>query len=229
MDYEVIPSLSTRWAGMVWSLVSSLQDNCRKLLGPMCWETLKELQFLSKVCTPCIWAMFFVPQDFSSRSIGVLLVPTDSAMNFNQPLLGLCIVLTGNLLGCEDGAVYSSLSDAVSALCDGSSCPASCKCCLEKQYARADECISAFVWYGWGNYDRMWGCDRKPQMVVSRGILQNYPISIHFKELETVQIPSKTAFHPDMVPFWQFPLTLVFSPDAKLNVVVCFPLRGWKL
>lgn len=106
-------------------------------------NVLSALQFLSKLChvfEPC----------FSFRRISLpgqsdFLAPTDSAMNFNQPLLGLCIVLTCNLLGCEDGVVYSSLSDALSALCDGSSCPVSCKCCLEKQYALAEECISAFV------------------------------------------------------------------------------------
>lgn len=192
---------------------------CRKLLGPMCWAPLKELHFLSKLCPifePC----------FSFRRISLpgqsdFLVPTDSAMNFNQPLLGLCIVLTCNLLGCEDGVVYSSLSDAVSALCDGSSCPVSCKCCLEKRYARADECISAFVWYGWVTHDRI-------RQKTTNGV-QNCPISVtsvYFRELETVEIPSKIAFHPDMVLFLLF--RLLVSPEGKLNVVVCFP-RGWKL
>ena len=106
-------------------------------------NVLSALHFLSKLChvfEPC----------FSFRRISLpgqsdFLAPTDSAMNFNQPLLGLCIVLTCNLLGCEDGVFYSSLSDALSALCDGSSCPVSCKCCLEKQYALAEECINGMA------------------------------------------------------------------------------------
>lgn len=61
-------------------------------------------------------------------------------------LLGfLHVLLTCNLLGCQDGVVYSTLEDALKAVCDGSSCVASCKCCLETEYAFAEACISAFV------------------------------------------------------------------------------------
>ena len=58
--------------------------------------------------------------------------------------------------------------------------------------------------------------------------VQNYPISVtsnYFRELQTVEIPSKIAFHLDMVLFLLFRLTLLFSPDGKVNIVVC----GWKL
>mmetsp|Transcript_14247 Transcript_14247/g.24414 ORF Transcript_14247/g.24414 Transcript_14247/m.24414 type:complete len:133 (-) Transcript_14247:192-590(-) len=65
-----------------------------------------------------------------------------SAMTMSTLYALVALFLTVALQGCGDGATYSSMEDALTKICQGSSCEASCRCCVSTIYPEGEACAA---------------------------------------------------------------------------------------
>eukprot|EP00435_Cladocopium_sp_Y103_P039674 s38_g10.t1 len=54
----------------------------------------------------------------------------------------VALFFTVSLHGCGNGATYSSVDDALTQICQGSSCVASCRCCVSTLYPIGETCAA---------------------------------------------------------------------------------------
>mmetsp|Transcript_73301 Transcript_73301/g.161870 ORF Transcript_73301/g.161870 Transcript_73301/m.161870 type:complete len:131 (+) Transcript_73301:82-474(+) len=54
----------------------------------------------------------------------------------------VALFLTVALQGCGNGATYSSMEEALTQICQGSSCGASCRCCVSTLYLMGETCAA---------------------------------------------------------------------------------------
>ena len=71
-------------------------------------------------------------------------IPRPLATMWHAGMLGSLTVVFISLKGCGD-VFYDSEADALSKICDGSSCPDSCRCCVQANWALAAECVSGMA------------------------------------------------------------------------------------
>ena len=70
--------------------------------------------------------------------------PCRLATMWHAGILGSLVVVLISLKGCGD-VFYENEADALSKICGGSSCPDSCRCCVQSRWADAEACVSGMA------------------------------------------------------------------------------------